>query len=146
MRFISNLKSHHILLVTAVFLFASSLVIKNATTDFHLADTYYIVDYKSVLSIFTAYFIILGLIYLATRRLLYSLILTRLHVFINFTGCILLLLLVSTNQTVPPTEGPEHHRTIIKASERVFLLMIVLVLSHIIYLVNLITGLVRPRS
>lgn len=76
-------RPYNLLLFTAVILFISGLMVDNFSVDIHLHDTYYIVPVKYFLWLPASLMMLLWLLYLLTKRFLYSSTLTWLHIILT---------------------------------------------------------------
>ena len=83
---------YHLLLLTALLLFLSSFLVRQGkTVDIHLHDTYIVIAQAHVMWLFTSMVWLLWLLYLLTRKLLYSQSLTWVHVIITLVTVVLLV-------------------------------------------------------
>src|SRR5690242_8828642 len=86
-------RPYNFLLLTAILLFIASIFNFNVPIDIHLHNTYFIFPLKLLIWLPTIILILFWLLYLLTKRFLFSKALTWTHVILTIICSILLLIL-----------------------------------------------------
>ena len=145
-------KPYSLLLLSGLALIATSLFTqKNETVDFHIHDTVFVIAQGHLLWFLALTICGLWLLYLITRKLLYSRTLTWTHILVNLITltALLFLLLFKNGYSAPHKEGTldqarwnefnefSQHMTLIN------LCVMVLIAGQFIYVINLIFGVIK---
>jgi|WetSurMetagenome_2_1015567.scaffolds.fasta_scaffold01360_2 hypothetical protein len=96
----------------------------------------------TVLWIITLFLILLGAFYQLTNKFLYSITITQLHVFITVFTTILILIVLFTG-IIPSKEITENHEII---GSLIQILSLIFVFAQLIYLFNILLGLLAKRK
>ncbi len=89
---------YHLLLLAAIafFLVSFFVVDKDSVTDLHVHDTYFVIAHKHIFWLFAIILLVIWIFYLPVNKLLYSKVLTWIHVVITILTSSLLLFLLFT--------------------------------------------------
>lgn len=123
------------------------------TVDIHVQDTYYVIAQAHILWLFAFFTWFLGLIYLLTRKLLFSKTLTWIHVILSILSVFFLLFLMFFSGTIP-NEPPNQHldynnwNTFDEYDHTMRMIAyttITLLLAQVVLLVNILGGFFKRR-
>ncbi len=145
---------HNLLLFTAILILLTSFFTADNTLDIHLHDTFIIFNLKQSLWIFIIALILFWLLNLFTKRFLFSKLLTRLHV-LFLTGASLAYMVISfyaknnynglggMPRRYYDHSGWNNFSRYANLSNIILLLALLFALGILLYLVNLITGIIK---
>ena len=140
-----------LLLTGLLLVLASFIMTQERTVDIHLHDTYYVIAQGHVF-IFLAFIVwVLWFLYLLTRKLLYSKTLTWIHVIITLLTLLFLLFLLNfggdTFNPTPRRYLDASNWTTFNRYEQgmqwIAYTLLALFLAQIIFIVNLIVGIIK---
>ena len=148
-------KPYSLLLLSGLALIATSLFTqKNETVDFHIHDTVFVIAQGHLLWFLALTICGLWLLYLITRKLLYSRTLTWIHILITLLAlaALLFLLFFRKGYSLPRSGGildyacwkefNKFHRNLMLIN----LNLIVLVAAQFIYVINLLIAAIRQLA
>jgi hypothetical protein len=141
-------KPYTLFLAAAVILFILSLIQTDSYIDFHIHDTMVVASLKHILWLVCALLLLEWIIYILVDRILLSKYLTWLHVITTiFAFGLILVFYLKSNK--PIGEVVTWDYTLAKTNKEATTLLItvaLLTISHLLFVFNLIAGLVRRRS
>lgn len=83
---------YHLLPLAAAVLIVAGLLSGNSSVDIHLHDTFYVLPSASFIWLSVTALLLLWLVYLLTKNVLYSMRLSRIHIFLSLVTSILIVL------------------------------------------------------
>ncbi|HEY0356771.1 MAG TPA: hypothetical protein VGC29_11230 [Flavisolibacter sp.] len=142
---------HHFLLHTGLALvLASFLIDQDKTLDIHIHDTYYIIAQTHLFLAFGFLVGLLWVLYLLLRKILYSKILTRVHIISTIVIVLFLVFIFQFNQIFP--QYPRRYLDLGKWSHSqfdhpvmkwMFYGFISLLLFQCVFVINIIAGIAK---
>jgi hypothetical protein len=147
-------RPYHLLLLTWLALVIISFFQdKKKTIDIHFGDTYYVIAQSHVFIFFAFIVWTLWFLYLLTRKILYSKSLTWIHVSITVVTLLFLLCMlkfVGNIFTQTPGRYTGNNWNTFELYNRsvkwIFYITIALVLAQVIFIVNLVKGIVKRMN
>ncbi|MFT4016544.1 MAG: hypothetical protein QM668_06250 [Agriterribacter sp.] len=138
-------KPYHLLLVLAVLLAVVSLAGANnsKTVDVHLRDTYYVLDIVFIMRAITMLLLLLWLLYIFTFESLFSVGLAWMHICLTITLSLTIsgLLLWKANNYVVSVDMM--HINIRRTTLVVQIFIALMLLTQLIYFINLLAGILK---
>lgn len=141
----------NLLLLTAVLLFLISLGIlkKNEVVDIHLHDTYFVIAKGQVFRLLTAVGLVVWALYLFTNALMYSKLLSWIHVIITILTLLLLAGMLLFDDTLINPEPRQYYdvspwkdvNPSMGLRNTVGLIIILLLPAQLIFVFNIFSGL-----
>lgn len=142
-------RPYNLLLIATIILLCASLLVLNETLDIHLHDTYYIIPTAYAFWGIVLFLILLWVVYMVTNRWLFSKSLVWLHVIISIAASlfIVIYLLNFRGMAGMPRRYVDFSEWDMFRRYRTSIVVSVMVLAGgvVVYLVNLVVGLVRRR-
>ncbi len=135
------IRNYHLLCIVAILLILLSLFVAHTDTlDLHLSDIYLVLSGVQTLRTVALFLLLLWLLYLFTHRFLYSKALTSLHIFITLSATLLITACLFYYAAYAKT-----YITIYNSPLRLLLplLIIATLLSQLLYIINLLLGVLR---
>jgi len=127
-----------------VLIVLSLIVADRSTIDVHIHDTYFVLSTKFVLRLFAAILILFWFMYLLVGSLMFSAVLTRLHVLLNVLAIAsLALATLIVGKYVDFSIWPTGFRGSSRLSAFVTWSGAVLILSQLLFIFNLLAGVTR---
>jgi heme/copper-type cytochrome/quinol oxidase subunit 1 len=144
-------KPYNLLAITGFILVLLSLIVlsENNVVDFHLHDTYFIVAHTHIFWLFAFILFFLWLLYLCINKLLYTKLLTWLHVIITIVSAISFGLIFYFGNIFLGKSIPKYHDLSNWQSSDIFntttksltIIISILFLVQLFFLANIIFGL-----
>lgn len=148
-------KTYYLLLLTALLLLVMG-IFNNQTADMHVKDTYIVYPARYAIWAIALFFMLLWLLYLATDKLLFSKILSRIHILLTIGVCVFLIVTPYLRNNVydgmagvprryldsGPADLFSFYNIVFKID---FILMVVVTVGQLIYIVNLSMGLYKKK-
>ncbi|MBN8788357.1 MAG: hypothetical protein J0I84_14800 [Terrimonas sp.] len=138
-------KPYHLLLVLAVLLAVVSLAGANnsKTVDVHLRDTYYVLDIVFIMRAITMLLLLLWLLYIFTFESLFSVGLAWMHICLTLTLSLTIsgLLLWKANNYVVSVDIM--HINVRRTTLVVQIFIALMLLTQLIYFINLLAGILK---
>jgi heme/copper-type cytochrome/quinol oxidase subunit 1 len=130
---------------------ASFFIKKNQTVDFHVHDTYYVIGKKDVLLVFALIVFILWILYLLFRIILYSVMMTWIHVMVSLVAVVIIIVFISINKYYDLSgfikyRGRPYIREYNSNVQILTYSAILLFVAQIVFLINLMAGLIKGYS
>jgi cytochrome c oxidase subunit 1 len=150
-------RPYHLLLLTALIILMASFFASNETLDIHLHDTYFIIALTNLFAGISVLLLILWLLYLFTSRLLFSNMLTWIHI-LSTTIAFLLLVVFSFYSNYyyeglagMPRRYPDydHWRQLSSYNHlttAVYIIFLVICLGVLVFVVNLFVGVIKAMG
>ena len=152
-------KPYYLFAIAAVLIFIEGLFLRHSILDIHLSDTYFVFSNKHFAWLLLVALAGFFLLYLATDGALFSKKLTWIHVIITVLGFLLLAILPFHN--IFSYEGlagmPRryidygsdfrngyHHFLLLFTAKMPGISVFIFLLAQVLYVVNLVMGLIRP--
>lgn len=140
-------KPYSLLIFMALLLFVSSFIVSDRTVDIHLYDTYFVFDFAFVFWSLSLILFIYWLIYIVTKQVLYSRFLSWTHIATTILAVVVIVTSSIWGEYVSmPVKGSisfQDFKRYQRVSNIITLNILSLILSQILYIVNLVVGLVR---
>ncbi len=140
----------HLLLLNAFFLFFISLFIPNREIDIHFHDTFFILPIKYLIWFPTLFQFVFWIIYLITKQYLFSNLLSWIHIVLLVSTSLSIVVLTyyllnSISQPIihPTVDSIKNLRPNQAPSDLISSLSFLLIGSSLIYITNLIIGLLK---
>ena len=142
----------HLLLLTGFALLLTTFFLDSkATIDIHIHDTYFVFAQRQVYYIFVVVVWFLWLLYLLTRKVLYSTAFIRMHVIVTLVTIFLLLLLLNTGGNIfnaKPKRFFDYNdwntfNRYQRATSWFNYVLLFLLVGQITFIVNLVVGIVK---
>jgi hypothetical protein len=135
----------------AILLILVSFLLKNQTVYFHLHDTYYVIGKKDVLLVFALIVSILWILYLLFRIILYSVMMTWIHVMVSLVAVVIIIVFISIHKYydlsgIIKYRGRPYIREYNSNVQILTYSAILLFVVQIVFLINLMAGLIKGYS
>ncbi len=141
-------KPFHLFLVFGILSLIAGFFVSDGSIDIHTHDTYYIISNQVIFWTITAILLLLWMIYLLVERILFSKLLTWMHVLLTITAIILLTLNPFSFQGF--AGGVKNYQssweTFSALNRLLSFAVIVCIASQAILIVNIILGLIFLRK
>ena len=150
-------RPYNLLLLTAVIVSTASFFVFNKAFDFHVRDTYFVVTLSYLFWAVCLLLLLFWTVYLLTKRLLFSVILTWAHVIATTSSLIIILIvsLLGTNSYNGLAGMPRRYydydswNTFILynyQAKGILIAFLLILVGQLAYVINLIIGIVKRLS
>jgi heme/copper-type cytochrome/quinol oxidase subunit 1 len=147
---------YNLLLWTAVAVFLSSLFLfpKSSVLDIHLYDTYFVISDRYILCFLAIATLIVWLVYLLTDRILFSRLLTIIHIIVTILTTVFfaITLYLGTNifnlrhQRVPNNVDWLTFETFGEYNKTVAIIILILLFGQVLLIINIIAGIIKKMT
>lgn len=142
-------QAYNLLLISSIAFLFISLFHNQDLIDIHIHDTMYVFSFRQLTGFIGIVLLIEWLVYTALRRLLYRNYLTWIHVLATLISLVLLLMAhySVSGKPIENTVSWKNIQGVASISERILMLSVLLLaVSHIIFAINILTGLLKKRN
>ena len=132
-------KPYSLLIITAILLLIAALFSTNSTVNIHVHATYLMIPLPFFASMPSMLLAILWLLYVLTKKYLYSKKLSWIHVLISIIASLFVIVLPYVATYI--YAEPEHYKIFSTLTENILTALVILIIAQLLYFVNLCIGL-----
>lgn len=148
-------RPYHLLLLTAILFFIATFFVNNQALDMHLHDTYFIISLPHLFWLIIILLLIFWMLYLFTKRILFSKVLTWTHIVLLVLTSISLVPILFYSNFQGKARSPRRYYDINNwetmaqpdgLAKGIVVIFGAIFLGVLIYVINFIMGLIKRFS
>ena len=145
-------RPHNFLLLTVILFLIASLFVSNQALDIHLHDTYFVLSLSHIVWPIISWLLTFWTLYLLTKHILFSKVLTWLHIILIVLASLFLLAILSfsNDQRITGTQGRYYDfsnwEAIVQSdglAKAILLMIFAIIPGLFIYIINLTMGVIK---
>jgi cell division protein FtsW (lipid II flippase) len=134
-------RPYNLFLPVALLFIILVFFISTPTVDFHVYDTMFVVAGSSVIWLVAAFLALFWVLYRLTYHLLYSSLLTWLHVLFTIIALVAVFTLIKLQPS--HTEGWAYYEQFTGYEKRIAITVLLALITQLVYPVNLVIGIIK---